>query len=234
VRNLSMGLSDDVSQQFTEKRDFLKHATEVGSVVSGIVMFQVILLTLMAANNSGREIAAERAIYEKERLAGLSPFAYVASKAAFLSLFVVAQSIWMGVFIHILCRFPGDFAVQLAFLLLVNAAITAICLGISSLMPSAEQASLVSIYLVGFQLPLSGAVLALPDALGTVVRPFISAYWSWSGILQTLQQERYYDIVQTVAQSPLASISVSALVLAVHTVVGLSAAWIGCERRRFL
>ena len=33
---------------------------------------------------------------------------------------------------------------------------------ISSMMKTAEQASLVSIYLVGFQLPLSGAVLALP------------------------------------------------------------------------
>ena len=37
----------------------------------------------------------------------------------------------------------------------------AICLAISSLMRTAEQASLMSIYLVGFQLPLSGAVLAL-------------------------------------------------------------------------
>ena len=70
-------------------------------------------------------------------------------------------------------------------------------------MGSAEQASLVSIYLVGFQLPLSGAVLALPDWAGTLARPFIAAYWSWSGVLQTLRGERYYDIVQTVIQTQL-------------------------------
>ncbi len=36
-------------------------------------------------------------------------------------------------------------------------------------------ASLVSIYLVGFQLLLSGAVLALPDWVGSITRPLISA-----------------------------------------------------------
>ncbi|MDF1812726.1 MAG: ABC transporter permease, partial [Verrucomicrobiales bacterium] len=203
-------------------------------VVSGIVMFQVILLTLMAANNSGREIAAERPILEKEKLAGLSPFAYVSSKVLFLLFFVVAQSVWMGVFVRLVCEFPGDFLSQLSFLFLVNAAITAICLGISSIMPNAEQASLVSIYLVGFQLPLSGAVLALPETLGVVVRPFISAYWSWSGILQTLRDNDYYDIVKSVAQSPLSPSAICFWVLGIHIVVGLSLAWIGSDRRRLI
>ena len=54
---------------------------------------------------------------------------------------------------------------QMMVLIFVNAALTAVCLAISSLMKTAEQASLVSIYLVGFQLPLSGAVLALPKVL---------------------------------------------------------------------
>lgn len=234
VKNLNMGLIDDLSRTLAEKREFLEHASEVGSVVSGIVMFQVVLLCLLGANNSGREIASERAIFEKERLAGLSPLAYVASKAVYLFLFVLLQSFWMGAFVKLVCGIPGNFLAQLAFLFLVNGAITAICLGISSLMDSAEHASLASIYFVGFQLPLSGAVLALPDALGPLVRPFISAYWSWSGYLQTLQEERHYDIVQSVAQSPLASITISVVVLIFHVAVGLAAAWIGCERHRSL
>jgi hypothetical protein len=101
-------------------------------------------------------------------------------------------------------------------------------------MSSPEQASLVSIYLVGFQLPLSGAVLALPEWLGALTRPFISAYWSWSGILKTLQSERYYDIVQMVVQSPLAPASVCVFVLVVHIVVGLLIALKGCERQRIV
>ena len=232
VTNLSMGLDLDVARQLNEAREFLIQSSKVGSLVSGIVMFQVILLTLMGANNSGREIAAERLILEKEKLSGLNTAAYVASKAAFLFVLVLAQSIWMGMFIHHVCGFPGDFAAQLLLLTMVNAAMTSICLGVSSLMSSAEQASLVSIYLVGFQLPLSGAVLALPSLLGETVRPFISAYWSWSGILQTLKSERYYDIVQTVVQSPLSPLSLCIWVLVAHITAGLLAAWIGCERRQ--
>lgn len=232
VKNQNMGLSEDMSRAFEEKREFLEHASAVGSIVSGIIMFQVVLLCLLGANNSGREIASERTIFEKERLAGLSPFAYVASKAAFLCLLMLLQSLWMGGFVKIVCGIPGNFVEQFVFLFLVNGAVTAICLGISSLMDSAESASLASIYFVGFQLPLSGAILALPDTIGPLVRPFISAYWSWSGFLETLQEERYYDIVQSVVQSPLASGTISLAVLMVHVIIGLATAWIGCERHR--
>jgi hypothetical protein len=227
-----MGLDLDVMRQLDEAREFLIQSSKVGSLVSGIVMFQVILLTLMGANNSGREIAAERLIFEKEKLSGLNTAAYVGSKAVFLFGLVLAQSLWMGIFVHQVCGFPGDFFSQLVLLTLVNAAMTAICLGVSSLMATAEQASLISIYLVGFQLPLSGAVLALPALLGDAVRPFISAYWSWSGILQTLKSERYYDIVQTVVQSPLSPLSLCLWVLLAHIAAGLIAAWVGCEKRQ--
>lgn len=231
VKNLSMGLDLDVVQQLVEAKEFLVEATKVGSLVSGIVMFQVILLTLMGANNSGREIAAERLIFEKEKLSGLSPLSYVASKTVFLSLLVLAQSLWMGIFVHFVCGFPGDLGQQLVFLVLGNAAMTAACLAVSSFLDSAEQASLVSIYLVGFQLPLSGAVLALPETIGTLVRPFIAAYWSWSGVLQTLKGERYYDIVQLVAQTALSPAALCLWVLAFHVLIGLLLAWIGCQRR---
>ena len=231
VKNLSMGLDLNLLQQLNEARDFLIQSSKVGSLVSGIVMFQVILLTLMGANNSGREIAAERLIFEKEKLSGLNTVAYVASKSVFLGFMVLAQSLWMGFFVHQVCGFPGNFEAQLFLLVLVNAAMTSICLAISSIMRSPEQASLVSIYLVGFQLPLSGAVLALPELLGCIVRPFVSAYWSWSGILQTLKAERYYDIVQTVVQSPLSSLPLCIWILLAHIAAGLFVACLGCERR---
>jgi len=232
IQNLTLGLDQDIVSQLDEASKFLTQASKVGSLVSGIVMFQVILLTLMGANNSGREIAAERLIFEKEKLSGLRPSSYIASKAVFLSALVLTQSLWMGLFVHFVCGFPGELASQLLFLILVNAAMTSICLGISSWMHSAEQASLVSIYLVGFQLPLSGAVLALPDWIGYSVRPFISAYWSWSGVLQTLRGERYYDIVQMVVQTALSPAVLCLWVLIGHVVFGLLAAWGGCRASR--
>lgn len=231
VKNLSMGLGLDVVQQLVEAKDFLVQSSKIGSLVSGIVMFQVVLLTLMGANNSGREIAAERLIFEKEKLSGLSPLSYVAGKAVFLGFLVLAQSLWMGLFVHYVCGFPGELAPQLAFLILVNGAMTSVCLAVSSFLGSAEQASLVSIYFVGFQLPLSGAVLALPDFLGNMVRPFIAAYWSWSGVLQTLKGERYYDIVQMVVQTQLSPAALCQWVLCSHIIIGLFAAWVGCQRR---
>ncbi len=231
VKNLSMGLGLDVVQQLVEAKEFLVQSSKIGSLISGIVMFQVVLLTLMGANNSGREIASERLIFEKEKLSGLSPLSYVLSKGFFLALLVLAQSLWMGLFVHFVCGFPGDLGTQLVFLVLVNAAMTSVCLAVSSFLHSAEQASLVSIYLVGFQLPLSGAVLALPEFLGNIVRPFIAAYWSWSGVLQTLKGERYYDIVQMVVQTSLSSEALCLWVLFCHVVIGLFAAWLGCQRR---
>lgn len=232
VQNLSMGLGVNVMQQLQENMEFLVQGSKIGSLVSGIVMFQVILLTLMGANNSGREIASERLIFEKEKLSGLNPLSYIGSKAVFLTVLVFAQSLWMGLFVHFVCGFPGDLPTQLLFLILVNGAMTSVCLAISSLMNSAEQASLVSIYLVGFQLPLSGAVLALPDWVGSVTRPFIAAYWSWSGVLQTLRTERYYDIVQTVIQTALTPTALCLWVLCSHIVLGVFVAWLGCHRQR--
>jgi ABC-type multidrug transport system ATPase subunit len=232
IRNLSMGLDLNVIQQLTEARDFLIQASKVGSLVSGIIMFEVVLLTLMGANNSGREIAAERPIFEKEKLSGLSVSAYIFSKIFFLGLLAAVQSLWMGFFIHVTCAFPGDLGQQLLFLFLVNAAMTSVCLAISSFMNSAEQASLASIYLVGFQLPLSGAVLALPPWLDHVVRPFIAAYWSWSGMLQTLRGERYYDIVNMVIQTSLSTANLCLLVLGIHLALGIMLAFQGCTRTR--
>ncbi len=232
VQNMSVGLDQNVIDQMKEAPEFLKQASKIGSLVSGIVMFQVILLTLMGANNSGREIAGERLIFEKEKLSGLRCSSYVASKAVFLSVLVCAQSLWMGLFVHFVCGFPGELGAQLFYLILVNAAMTSICLGVSSWMFTSEQASLVSIYLVGFQLPLSGAVLALPDWVGNAVRPFISAYWSWSGILQTLRLERYYDIVKMVAQTELSDALLCTWMLAAHIIIGLFLAWTGSRMSR--
>ena len=232
IRNLGMDLNLDVVRQLTEARDFLVQASRVGSLVSGIVMFEVILLTLMGANNSGREIAGERGILEKEKLSGLSTGAYVGSKVLFLGILCAVQSLWMGLFVRQVCSFPGEAAPQFLFLFLVDAAMTSLCLGISALLATAEQASLASIYLVGFQLPLSGAVLALPGKLDALVHPLISAYWSWSGILQSLRGDRYYDIAVTVVQTGLASTSLCLWMLCVHVFAGLLLALRGTSSTR--
>ncbi len=224
--------STDLEAEIREERAVTENRMEVGGIISGLVMFQVVLLALMGSNNAAREIAGEREIFEKEKLGGLKTASYLGSKCMYLSVLVLVQSLWMYLFVSIFTRIPSHPFFHAGLLVLVNAAMTAICLGISASMKSADQASLLSIYLVGFQLPLSGAVLALPKILEPVITPFISAYWSWSGVIQSLEG-RFFTAADTVTDATLRAIPVCGFVLLAHFVLGMTIALIGASRARW-
>ena len=207
IHNLSMENDLSVVEQLRESASYLAQAFDVGGLVSGLLLFQIILLALMGSNNGALEIAGERPLFEREKLAGLSPVSYLASKAVFLGLLITAQSVWMVLFVHAVCGFPGDLLGQVALMWLADAALTAVCLAFSSFARTPAQASLISIYFVGFQLPLSGAVLALPDALAKITRPFIAAYWSWAGSILTLRDTRFYDLILHITKTELAALA---------------------------
>lgn len=229
IRRYSDTRQSDVFAAIQEQQSVRSDQAKVGSAISGIIMFQVVLLSLMGSNNSAREIAGERPIYEKEKFGGLRPSAYLASKVAFLACLVIGQSLWMAFFVNFFGTFRGDFIQHAGFLLLVNAAMTMICLAISSLMRTAEQASLLSIYLVGFQLPLSGSVLALPEYIEAFTRPFISAYWAWSGSVDALQTQ-VNDAVKSVIDTSLSAENSCLYALSAHILIALIAAWAGARR----
>ena len=229
IRRYSEMRQTNVYEEIQEQQSVRSDQAKVGAAVSGIIMFQVVLLALMGSNNAAREIAAERPIYEKEKFGGLRPSAYIASKVAFLSCLVIAQSLWMGAFVNFFGPFRGDFLQHVGFLLLINSAMTGICLAISSLSRTAEQASLMSIYLVGFQLPLSGAVLALPEHIEQFTRPFISAYWAWSGSVDSLQPQ-VHNAVKSVIDTSLSGHETCLYVLGIHVLAALLAAWVGANR----
>ncbi len=205
----------------------------VGSAVSGIIMFEVILLGLMGSNNASREIAGERLLMEKEKFAGAGPLAYVASKSAFLAVLVVVQSLWMFFFVQYFWPLRGDVVNHLIFLLLANAAMTSVCLGISANCRTPEQASLLSIYLVGFQLPLSGAVLALPTTIEMFAQPFISAYWAWSGSIEGGLQADVLKAVKSIVQTEFSGAVLCRWILMAHIVVGLVLSYVGVKRSRW-
>jgi len=230
IQNMSLDLETNPAHMLKETLDYSAQVSHVGRLVSGLAMFQVILLALMGANNSAREIAAERGIFEKEKLSGLSTSSYLMSKILFLALLVLAQSLWMTILVKEICNMPGGFGEQFAVLGLVNLSLTSLSLAISSWSKTAEQASLIALYVVGFQLPLSGAVLALPDWLATITRPFIAAYWSWAGYLQTLKETRLYDLVTFVGSTTLDAWTLCVLVLIFQSIVCLVTAFLGCYR----
>lgn len=89
---------------------------------------------------------------EKEKYAGMRPSAYLGSKLAYLSVLVLVQSVWMFAFVDFFWDRGGGLT-HLLFLILADAAMTFVCLGISSLARSADQASLLSIYLWASSFP---------------------------------------------------------------------------------
>ena len=232
IKRLSDTPEDNIVLEIQSQVLVREDQIRVGAAVSGMIMFEVILLALMGSNNAAREVAGERKIMEKEKFGGVRPVSYLLSKLAFLTCLILAQSLWMAMFVEIFWQFSGNFASHVSFLILVNASITAICLAISSIMKTPEQSSLLSIYLVGFQLPLSGAVLALPKFFETITQPFVTAYWGWSGSIGALggNVETAVDVITETELSPS---NICFFALCAQTMVGIIAAWMGMVRHQW-
>ncbi|WP_309386139.1 ATP-binding cassette domain-containing protein [Cerasicoccus frondis] len=223
----------DTLEQMKEEVQIRIEKMETASLVTGLIMFQVILLTLMGSNNGAREIAAERTIYEKERLSGLSVGAYALSKLIFVGVLAGLQGAWMTGFVKVICQFPGPWLAQIAVLAAVCVSMTLVCLGFSALFRSAEKASLLSIYLVGFQLPLSGVVLALPSYLIWVCRPFINAYWGWGGYMSSMIDSRIFDAYRDSNSEWITSPALALTVLGLQGGVGIVMVAIGCSKKQW-
>ena len=182
-------VSGNLYEQAAKSADRAPGNDEDGEPGSGLIMFQVVLLALMGSNNAAREIAGERLIFEKEKFAGVRPSAYVASKAVFLGVLVLAQAGWMAVFVDYVVQFKGDPLTQMLVLVLVDAALTAVCLALL-VMKTAEQASLVSILSGRISIcrfPGRGARAAQGPQRDDAT--FIASYWGWSGFIQTMHRE---------------------------------------------
>ena len=233
LRGLALSSDSGAVEQIEAGIRYRVDALEMASLVTGLILFQVILLTLMGSNNGSREIAVERQIFEKERFAGLSTVSYASSKLIFASLIAVVQGIWMMGFVKYICEFPGASLPQACVLVLSCVSMTAVCLGFSAIFKSADKASLLSVYLVGFQLPLSGIVLALPEVLVWICRPFINAYWGWGGYFGSMRDTRLYDAYRVDSNEWIPTTELAATVLLLHFLVGAAMVFWGCQQKRW-
>jgi ABC-type multidrug transport system ATPase subunit len=231
VRHLNLELESNIVRTLQDNLEYMQESFKAASLISSLVMFQVILLALMGANNGAREIAKEHPILGKELRAGLSPAAYVSTKGLLMLGFSLLQALWMTWFVKTMCGFPGDLVEQGGILFATTWAVSVSCLAISASSPSPERASLLAIYLVGLQLPLSGAVLALPEVLSWICRPFIATYWGWSGYLKTLESFRHYDVVKQSTDTLIAGYHLSLCVLGVHVLAAGLVAWLFVGRQ---
>jgi len=232
VRELSLQLRSNVVEGLAEQLDYFHRSFELAALVSGLSMLQVILLALIGANNGAREIAKERDILFKEMRAGLSPASYLTSKFLFVGVLSALQSLWMTFFVRLVCDFPGGFGAQFLVLFLTTFAMSSTCLWFSSISKTPERASLLAVYSVGLQLPLSGAVLALPHWLSLLTQPLIAAYWGWSGYLRTFETFRHFDVVSQSTKTEIVSYATSIAVLIAHIAVTFVLTWMALIRGR--
>ncbi len=200
--------------------------------VSMIVLIQILLVLFMAVRLGAREIAARRAIYERERIGGVTPGAWLLGSILFMLPIILVQSIWMEMFLEIVSGgLPGAQGAKLLLPALSGTAFAALCLGISANSSSAERAHSISLTLLCANAILCGALLGFPQALGHAVHPFITAHYGWSGIIDTLQKTPFFDPIDQFVKTWFATPNLAMIMLGVHTLVGVALAYVGLRRR---
>ncbi len=159
-----------------------------------VLLMLVICACLAGAASSVRELVKERAIYIRERAAGLSSGAYLSSKLLVLGVISVAQS-FILVLIGLAGRpMPptGSFltGAPLAELLLGIAALAlaSMCLGllVSALVSTSEKAMPFLVLLTMVQVILSGGVLSLSGKAGLQQLAYIApSRWGFGAVAST-------------------------------------------------
>ncbi len=201
--------------------------------VSALVFFEVMLVIFMAVQTALHEMLLERPVSAREQVGGVRISSFLLSKGIFLGIFVLLQALWMGLFVEMTCqRIPGDMISQFSLLVLVSAAVSALTLGLAANIRKPGRAGIWSLYLLGLQIPLSGAILALPPMLALFVKPFIPAYWSWAGSLDAMKDSSIFDEMTRALDSPLVSFDKAVVMLVLHLIVGLALAAFGLRRSR--
>jgi ABC transport system ATP-binding/permease protein len=181
----SEGLSDTIGGRVVPHSN--TSATEV-------LLMLVICACLAGTASSIRELVKERAIYVRERAAGLSSGAYLFSKLIVLGVISVLQSVvlvLLGVIGHPLPS-QGAFLTGLPLVeLLIGIAVlglASMCLGllVSALVSTSEKAMPVLVLLTMIQVILSGSVLPLSGKTGLSQLAYLApARWGFGAVAST-------------------------------------------------
>jgi ABC transport system ATP-binding/permease protein len=164
--------------------------------VSTTLLVLMIMACLLGVVNSVREVVKERPIYIRERAAGLSPGAYLASKVLILGVIALFQAVVMtsiGLLGHPLPP-TGSFltGAPLAELILAVAFLefASSCVGllVSAVVSSSDKAMQWIVLLTMIQLVFSGSILTLPGKVGleqvAVIAP---ARWGMAALASTVR-----------------------------------------------
>jgi ABC transport system ATP-binding/permease protein len=160
-----------------------------------VLLMLVICTCLAGAASSVRELVKERAIFSRERAAGLSSGAYLFSKLIVLGVISVIQSVVL-VLLGVVGRpLPpqGAFITGLPLIeLLIGIAVlglASMCLGllVSALVSTSEKAMPVLVLLTMVQVILSGGVISLSGKAGLSQLAYIApSRWGFGAVAATV------------------------------------------------
>jgi len=156
------------------------------------ILLLVLILgaTFTGAATSIQELVKERVIYQRERAVGLSPTAYVASKAVVLGLIALVQGV-----VFALLTLVGRGSAQTPLLLgsghldvalvIGMLAFTSCMLGLalSAVIPTREATLPVLVIVTMLQIVLSGAIPLRWEDIDSVVGVAVPAYWSFQALV---------------------------------------------------
>ncbi len=197
------------------------------------LFIQILLILIMSVRNGAREIARERSLLERERSGGLRVSAYLIGKLGFLIPIVLFQSVTLGLFGELTgCSLPGNASARLLLLMLTGVAFTSLCLGISARSRSAERAQSHAWALLVINVLLCGALLGFPRLLGGVIQPFITAYYGWSGSVETLKATAVFEPLTLFVKTWFATPSGAMLALLLHAFIGIVLTFTGLRKTR--
>lgn len=196
------------------------------------VFIQTLLALFAAVRFGAREVTLDRKVFERERACGLSTTAYLLSKLSIVLPLTIGHTLSMGVFIEMVTGgIPGHSVARLTLLVLSGVAFSLICLGISAVSRTNERAYGFAMTVLFGNVLLSGALLAFPRVLGSIVQPFSTAYFGWSGAIDAMHHTPVFDPITHFVPTWFATPSFAVIMLIIHALAGATLLLIGLRRR---
>jgi ABC-type multidrug transport system ATPase subunit/pSer/pThr/pTyr-binding forkhead associated (FHA) protein len=171
-----------------------KEAAGTASPVSQVIFLMVTVTIWLGTIDSAREVIKERAIFIRERAAGVRVSAYLASKAIFLFLLCAIQAAALTAVVFALRPLNGQHLVKTSVLVeLVGTGLVAVAMGllISSVSRSQDQATALIPIAMVIQLLFGGAIVTV-KSMGRVMAGFASVIfsrWSFAGVGTTIDMK---------------------------------------------
>ncbi|MBV6497951.1 MAG: ABC transporter ATP-binding/permease protein [Prosthecobacter sp.] len=200
---------------------------------SMLLFIQVLLIMIISLRSSVREVAGERALFEREHAGGLRTSAYLVAKLGFLLPLMLGHGAAM-VFLTEMTGglLPGNGVVRLGLLVQTGVAFSCLCFGISAISRNADRAQGHAWKLWAANVLLAGALLGFPRPLGAVIHPLVTAYYGWSGCVDTLSGMVAFTPITQFVRTWFATPGEAAAALLLQGAAGVVLAAYGLKRRR--